>query len=206
MRNRAIHGAILTLALVWTAAACGGSRPGGAFPSPGRRPPPEPSTLSAILLEAPAEEASRRYLGLNREGLFRLDEVAARILLIEVFSMYCPYCQQEAPQVNRLFQAIEDDPRLRGQIKLVGLGVGNTAYEVALFRETYGVPFPLFPDSERRAAGQLQVRRTPSFVAFALDDDGSVRQFHHSAGPLGDVEAFLQRMVTASGLKGLEGP
>jgi peroxiredoxin len=199
---------ILTLLLAFAGGltACGGPPSAAARPSAAQALPPEPSALSAIVLAAPAEPAARHYLGLATESAFRLDAVKTRILVIEVFSMYCPHCQREAPSVNRLYHTIQSDPRLREGVKLIGIGIGNTAYEVDIFRQTYEVPFPLFADSERLASGQLQVRSTPTFVAFAFDPDGTVRQFHHSTGSLGDVTLFLERLVEASELEALQQP
>ncbi len=195
---------LLALAGGWALGA--DPRAASAGPAAGDAQPADPAAIGAIVLAAPGEPAARRYLGLTTEAPFRLNAVKARILVIEVFSMYCPYCQREAPNVNRLYERIQSDPRLRDLIKLIGIGTGNTAYEVDIFRETYGVPFPLFADSERLVSGQLHVRSTPTFVAFAFEADGRVRQFHHSAGSLGDVTRFLTQLVEASAVEDLPQP
>ncbi|HUH65156.1 MAG TPA: hypothetical protein VLZ07_01875 [Syntrophales bacterium] len=59
--------------------------------------------------------------------------------------MYCPYCQREAPNVNDLFARIERDPALKGKIKIIGIGTGNTSCEVHVFKKQYNVPFSRLP-------------------------------------------------------------
>ncbi|MBL0715287.1 MAG: AhpC/TSA family protein, partial [Desulfosarcina sp.] len=58
----------------------------------------------------------------------------------------------------------ENDPQLKGRIKIIGIGVGNTPYEIGRFRQTYAIPFPLFADRSRALSMQLEARQTPTFI------------------------------------------
>src|SRR5690606_15376258 len=102
--------------------------------------------LAFIRLDAPESPNARAYLGLQDAKTFSIGDIQTRILLIEVFSMYCPHCQREAPAVNTLYQQIIDRGDLADRIKIIGIGVGNSSFEVGVFQKTYNVPFPLFPD------------------------------------------------------------
>jgi peroxiredoxin len=160
-----------------------------AQPGPSESPPP------AMVLPVPADRVQQNYLGLDTTGNFALADIQAQVLLIEVFSMYCPHCQREAPNVNRLYRRIIDDPSLASRVKMIGIGVGNTTYEVDLYRKTFEIPFPLFPDRSRHLARQLEIRETPTFVGFAFAPDGTLRRILHVSGPIGDVEEFLTRLL-----------
>ena len=51
--------------------------------------------LVDIRLEAPATPEERAYLGFTDSGSFNPTTIAGRLLVIEIFSMYCPHCQRE---------------------------------------------------------------------------------------------------------------
>lgn len=161
--------------------------------TPSAHSPPAPSSI--LLLPAPANPEEQAYLGIASAGPFALTDIRTEVLIVEVFSMYCPHCQREAPHVNRLYRRIVDDPSLAGRVKLIGIGVGNTTYEVDLFRKTFEIPFPLFPDRSRQLALQLEIRETPTFVAFVNGPDGNLQRILHAPGPIGNLEDFLNRVL-----------
>jgi len=160
---------------------------------PSSAPATEPA--SRLMLPAPSGPEERLYLGIGTLQSFALDDIQAEVVLIEVFSMYCPHCQREAPNVNRLYRRITADSMLAEKIKMIGIGVGNTRYEVDAFRKRFEVPFPLFPDRSRVLTGRLAVPVTPTFVAFAKGSDGRLHRILHAPGPLGDVEDFLIHLL-----------
>jgi thiol-disulfide isomerase/thioredoxin len=73
--------------------------------------------------------ADKNCLGLGFVGFgsFKIPEIKANLVIVEIFSMYCPYCQREAPNVNQLYAKIEQNPALKGKIKIIGIGVDTTA-------------------------------------------------------------------------------
>jgi len=83
-------------------------------------------------------------LGLSGSGSFKIPQIKAKVVIIEIFSMYCPYCQKDAPGVNELYLLIENNADIKNKIKLIGIGAGNSSYEVEVFKKTYTVPSP-FP-------------------------------------------------------------
>jgi len=151
--------------------------------------------LPAIELEAPTDPGLSAYLGVDAGSHFTIPEIKARVVIVEIFSMYCPYCQKEAPNVNALFDKIQADSKLRPLVKLIGIGAGNSAYEVQVFRDTYKIRFPLFPDGDfsiHKCVGEV---RTPFFMAVQLDPQGPPQLVYAAAGALQDVDAFLQKVT-----------
>lgn len=106
--------------------------------------------------------------------------------------MYCPHCQKDAPRVNELYERIEGNPDLKGKIKLIGIGVGNTPFEVETFKKTYKIPFPLFSDRDYRLHKLLGEVRTPYFIVLKIYGDGGHRIVHSQSGGFPGAEPFLE--------------
>jgi peroxiredoxin len=157
--------------------------------------------LPDFTLGVPKDAAEKSYLGLSGSGAFKIPQIRAKTVVVEIFSMYCPYCQKEAPNVNRLYEKIEADPALKGKIKLIGIGVGNSAFEVGVFRKRYNIPFPLFPDGDFVLHKLLGEVRTPYFIGVKIGPDGSHQVIHSRLGAFESVEKFLDEIVRGADLK-----
>jgi len=163
--------------------------------------PKQGGTLPAMKLNVPEDPVLRSYLGLSGEGLFEISEIKAEVVIIQIFSMYCPLCQREASRVNELYENIEKDPNTRGKLKLIGIGAGNSKFEVGIYMKTYEVPFPLFSDGDFSIHQSLGEVRTPYFIGVKINDDGSHEVFYSRVGGFEKAEEFLQLMLELSGLK-----
>jgi thiol-disulfide isomerase/thioredoxin len=164
--------------------------------------PPVGGTLPDFTLSAPKDSGEKSYLGLSWLGRsFRIPELKTKVVIVEIFSMYCPYCQAEAPKVNRLYGLIEGNPALKGKIKLIGIGAGNSAYEVGVFKKKYSVAFPLFPDGDFRIHKLMGEVRTPYFIGVKINSDGSHSVFYSKLGAFESAESFLNSMTRLSGLQ-----
>jgi len=152
-------------------------------------------------LPIPQDAADIRYLGLSGAGNFTIEQVKSRVLIIEVFSFYCPHCQRSAAQVNELYQNIEVRPGIKEKIKMIGIGVGNSLYEVNSFRERYRVPFPLIPDQSMEIAELLGVRGTPTFIVVKLDGKELQEQIYFGEGGFQDTRQFLAEIIKSAGLE-----
>jgi len=165
------------------------------------KPPEKGETLPVFNLPIPKNPAEKTYLGLSGDGLFKIPQIKARVVIVEIYSMYCPYCQKDAPGINELYNLIEKKPNLKNKIKIIGIGAGNTSFEVETFKKTYQVPFPLFPDKDfsiHKACGEV---RTPYFIVVKINDDGSHQIVHAQLGNYPGAEPFLEIVLKASGLK-----
>ena len=159
-------------------------------------PPAVGHPLPAIELPVPADAAQRQYLGLAAgEKTFTIGRIRAQVVIIEIFSMYCPHCQREAPTVNDFFREIEADPKLKGKVKLIGIGAGNSLYEINFFRKKYAVPFPLFPDSKFDIHKKIGEVRTPYFMAVKIAPDGSQSVFFSRLGGAQDAGILLKDLM-----------
>jgi len=190
MKNRFAF--ILVLMLILTSAA--------ALAAP-TEPPHVGDALPSVQLPKPADSGELKYLGLKGSGTFSADQVKAQALIIQIFSMYCPYCQKDAPNVNRLYGLMENNPGLKGKIKIIGIGAGNTSFEVATFRKKYKVEFPLIPDGDFKIYKVIGEVRTPYFIVVKLNGPKPLEVVYSRLGGHADVDAFLADIVKAADIK-----
>jgi thiol-disulfide isomerase/thioredoxin len=164
-------------------------------------PPVKGRVLPLITLPVPEDPDEKEYLGLSGGSFFRIPQIKAKVVIIEIFSIYCPKCQKTAPDIDKLYYLIESDPYLRNKIKLIGIGAGDSRSEVDEFKKTFNTPFPLFPDNDfiiHKALGDV---RTPYFIAIKINKDGTHEVVHSELDSFEEARAFLELIITASGLK-----
>ncbi|MGZ3595255.1 MAG: peroxiredoxin family protein [Syntrophales bacterium] len=164
-------------------------------------PPPVGGPLPDITLPAPSNSTDKNYLGLSGFGSFKITQIRAKVVIIEIFNMYCPYCQREAPNVNELYTKINQNPALKDAVKVIGIGAGNTPFEVGIFNKKYNVPFPLFADEKFVIHGLVGEVRTPYFIAVKINPDGTSRVIYSKLGALGGVDDFLSTLIRLSELQ-----
>ena len=165
-------------------------------------PPATGGRLPPIKLPIPKDPGEKKYLGLSGSGFFRVPHIKAKVVIIEIFSMYCRQCQKIAPGIEELYQLIENDVRLKDKIRLIGIGAGNSRYEVEVFKKTFHTPFPLFPDNDFTIHEALGDVRSPYFIAIKINKNGTHEVIHSELDSFKDAETFLELMIDASGLQG----
>lgn len=173
----------------------------GAFPLSAQNPPEKGGQLPPINLPVPKNVDERNYLGLSGTGVFKIPQIKTKVLFIEIFSMYCPHCQKDAPGLNELYRLIESSAELKNKIKLIGIGAGNSPYEVEVFKKTYHVPFPLFSDKDFTLHKAFGEARTPYFLVVKINEDGSHQIVHHQLGNYPGASPFLELILQVTGLK-----
>ena len=100
-------------------------------------PPKEGESLPEMLLPAIEDAGVQKYLGVSGGEPFSVNDIQGEVVIIQIFSMYCPHCQADAPFVNELYKKIQNSSQIREKIKLLGIGAGNSNLEVDIFRQKY---------------------------------------------------------------------
>ncbi len=102
--------------------------------------------------------------------------------------------------MNEFYRAIQARKDLKDKMKLIGIGTGNSDFEVNFFRKKYEVPFPLFSDEDYAIHKALGEVRTPYFIGVKLNSDGSHEVFYSELRGFKNANNFLKLMVKLSGL------
>lgn len=169
--------------------------------SPDMKPLPVGAAAPDLTLPAPAAAKEAAELGLPASATtFRLADLKADAVVLVVFSMYCTYCQKEAPSLAKLHALIRERG-LSGKLKLIGLGAGNSAYEVNVFRETYKLSLPLVEDPDYAAHKALGQVGTPFYYVLARQGQGFVI-VDEQLGRVDSMEQFLKAVQDKTGLSG----
>lgn len=146
--------------------------------------------LPQITLNLNDNSSTQHYLGLKSSKSFSLSQIQSKLILIEIFSLYCPICQKQAPISNKIYKYIQQNADLSKDVKMIGIGAGNNQREVGVFRETFRVTFPLFTDPDFAVHKKLGEPRTP--VTILTTKHGKILSVHH--GVIEDVEEFIQQI------------
>ena len=160
--------------------------------------PAEGDMFPDLKLPLPPKMQEREYLQIDR-GPFLLSQIDSKVLIVEIFSIYCPVCQKEAPVVNLLFRAISANPEIESRVKLLAIGAGNSLYEINAFRNLFKVKFPLIPDVDFSVQKILGEVRTPYFFVLLKKPTGMQVAYSRQGG-IEDPEAFLELVCARTGI------
>ena len=159
------------------------------------------ASLPGIRLPIPKDSNEKKYLGLSGDGFFKIPEIKSKGVLIKIFNLYCPVCQSTVSAMAEIYRQIEDNPGLRGRLKLIGIVAGNSSLEIKAFKENYDVPFPIFPDEDFKIHQALGEVRIPFFLAVRIEGDRPPQIVQTHLGGLTDARAISDLMIEAYGMK-----
>lgn len=147
-------------------------------------------SLPQLTLNTPNSAEEKQYLGLKNLNSFTISQIPSKIILIEVFSFYCPICHKQAPIANKLYRLIQQNPELSKDIKMIGIGAGNNRKETEAYKTNFRVPFPLFCDPDFKIHKKFGEPRTP--LTILTNRNGKVLLTHF--GVIEDVDEFLSKI------------
>jgi thiol-disulfide isomerase/thioredoxin len=133
-------------------------------------------SVGNVKFPKPMSDADAKYLGLAKAGDFTLKDIKSPYVLVEQFSTTCPHCMAQAPIMNQLFAAVQKDAALKDKVKFMGLGQGNEANAVKMWKGFNKIPFPQIPDTKSVMGDALKFHPYP--VSMLLDKSGKILWVH----------------------------
>lgn len=149
------------------------------------------SAMPDFSLKTPGDATARDYLGISNAPGFKVSDIKSDYLLIEIFSMYCPHCQKSAPQVQAFYTGLRQS-KLGRKVKMLGIGAGNSDFEVDYFRKKYKLTMPLFSDADYKIHGQVGDAGTPYFILVRLKSGKAPIVVYEREGAFESVEGFMK--------------
>lgn len=147
--------------------------------------------LGDLELGVPLGSEDASYLGVPADKPFKLSQIGTPYLLVEIFATGCSHCYMHAPQVNKLFELIKNDPQLASKVKVLGLASGDSKDNCLAWKKQCKVPFAMVADPDRKATDKINIMGTPTTVL--LNKNGDV--LHAKAGAFESPEAFLKELT-----------
>ena len=125
----------------------------------------------------------------------RLSALRGQVVLVNLWTTWCPPCREEMPSMERLYRRFKD----RGFVLLaVSQDEGGMAV-VQPFVRQLGLTFPILVDPERQVGDRYRVWGYPE--SFLIDRDGRIVE--RIIGPRDwtspDQVAALERLLAAAG-------
>jgi len=189
----------LALVLALSLASYSPALAANASESPVMKPLPVGQTFPDLTFTNPVSAKEAQELGAGTGGKpVRVSDIKAQAVIFVVYSMYCPFCQREAPELNKLHSLIKSRG-LSGKLKLVGMGAGNSPFEVNVFREKFSSPFPLLADQDFSAYKILGQVGTPYYYILKRQEKDFVI-VDSQLGCMTSAEAFLDGVVEKTGV------
>ncbi|MEF3698472.1 peroxiredoxin family protein [Desulfolutivibrio sp.] len=186
---------VLAALALWSAPAWAA----GASEAAGSEPLPVGAAFPDVSLGADLSPEHRTYLGVaKKNGPVRLAEVTAPVVILEVFSMYCPHCQREAPALNAVYGLLASGGQA-DRVKMLGIGAGNSAMEVELFRAKFDIRFPLAADLDFAVHDACGKVGTPYFYVLARKPGAAAYTVVLSRlGRMDSPESFVADVLAAA--------
>ncbi len=140
-----------------------------------------------------AREAAPRFNAITTTGeKFTNDSLKGKVVLLEFWTTWCGYCEQEAPFVDRL----NDEFGNKGLVVLA-VNVGESKKTVKKYLEQHPRKTRIVLTDNTNLAAMFEAKVYPIYVV--IDRDGNVAGTQRGAGG----EDALRDLVAEGGLEGL---
>ena len=97
-----------------------------------------------------------------------------------------------------MFEQLIQNHTIKDDIKLIGIGAGNSAFEVDVFRKKYNIEFPLFPDPDYIIHKKIGEVRTPYFFGVITEGRQVQKLIYSKLGGIKNNEKFIETLVNTT--------
>lgn len=113
-------------------------------------------------------------------------DFAEKPTVLQVFTSWCPYCNEDAPKVVELQKKYKD------QIRIIGINLypRDTEEDLAAYLTKHGITYPVLLDEDGSVYEKLGKTGFPAL--FIMDEKGEVATSRVGSIDRSDMEEFFQ--------------
>ncbi len=119
----------------------------------------------------------------------RLEDLAGKVVLVNFWATWCPYCRHEMPAMERFYQ----DYRARG-FEIIAFSVDDDPAQVAAFLRQTGYTFPVAMADVATQQAFGGVSRLPT--SYVLDARGELRHKVHGQVHYGRLKDLVEPLLS----------
>jgi hypothetical protein len=154
--------------------------PGDAFPN---------LSFSDIL---PKEDKS--YLGIEKKKVFSIKDMQCNVFIFEMFSTYCMSCPRNVPVINAVYSMVNNDPKLKREVKVLSVAIGNTANEAESYKKEHKVLYPVLTDFTFALHKALGNPRVPFTIIVRREARGKDVVIYTHMGVIESADSLLKEV------------
>lgn len=164
-----------------------------------KRPALEKNYFPDMVFQETLTNKIRTYLGLSTEkNRLTIKDISGSIFIFEIFNTYCTSCPRNVPILNEIYSIIENNPVLKGKIKIIGIAVGNNRKEVEMFVKEHKVLYPVLTDYNFNFHSVLGSPRVPYTILVKRNAKGENIIFCKIQGVLESSKEVMDKINTIS--------
>ena len=111
-----------------------------------------------------------------------------KILVLNFFFFWCPYCVSELPEFNQVYLKVQD------KVKMYVIDMWETPDKANAFMYQNGYQIPtLFDNTGKTLANDMGMRGIP--VTLIIDEEGTIRIRQNGMMPPGYLEKAIQQVM-----------
>lgn len=116
-----------------------------------------------------------------------LSDLRGQPVVLNFWATWCPPCRAEMPDLQAASR------QFNGRVAFLGIDQGESAAEVARFRDEYGITYPLLVDADSRVNDEYGIRALPTTIF--VNADGVVSEVYSGILNQAILENRLQRLL-----------
>jgi peroxiredoxin len=148
----------------------------------------------------PDSAQTQAYLGLDSMKRFKVSDIRAKIVVIEVMNSLCRPCQANSPIMNDIYKTIQADSGLT-DVKVIAIAIADDKTSVETFKKQFKTLFPILADENNEIMSSMGIKDTP--ITIVVSTEGAKVLFTQ-AGVIPDAGAFVKQVKFVKQLEAMD--
>ena len=162
--------------------------------------PAETMSTVNFTLPPPDSAQTQTYLGLDAMKQFKVGDIKAKIVVIELMSGFCSACQANTPIINDVYKTTQADSSL-ADVKVIAIAIADDKTSVDTFKKQFKPLFPMLLDENREIMRSKIISATPVTMVVSTED---AKVLFTQPGLIPDAEGFVKQVRFVKQLEAMD--